>query len=85
MHYLYLLQSEVDQTVYIGFTEDLKRRLEEHNTGKTKSIKHKIPYKLKYYEAYCSKTDAIKRELELKNNSYQKEQLIKRLAETLKK
>ena len=83
MYYVYLLQSKKDNTTYIGYTSDLKKRLTEHNQGKTKSIKHKIPYGLIYYEAYFNKTDARKRELELKNNSYKKEQLFKQMANSL--
>jgi putative endonuclease len=79
MWFVYLLQSKKDGTYYIGYTEDIKRRLLEHNQGKTKSISHKIPYKLIYCEIYCNKTIAIKRELELKNNSFKKKGLLDRL------
>ncbi len=78
MFYVYLLQSLKDSTYYIGYTSDLRKRFEEHNSGKTKSIKHKIPLKLVYYEAYLDKTMAIKREFELKHSAYKKEELIKR-------
>lgn len=83
MYYTYVLKSKVDGFTYIGYTEDLKERIKEHNSGKTKSIKHRIPFEIVYYEAYRSKTDARKREIELKNNSYQKEQLMKRIANSL--
>jgi putative endonuclease len=84
MYYVYLLKSRVDEFTYIGYTSDLKKRLKEHNQGKTKSIEHRIPFDLIYYEAYKNKTDARKRELELKNKGYSKEQLIKRLEDSLK-
>jgi putative endonuclease len=84
MYYTYVLKSKVDEGLYIGSTEDLRKRLGEHNEGKTKSIKHRIPFKLIYYEAYENKTDARKRELELKNKGYFKEQLLKRLENSLK-
>ena len=64
MFYVYVTQSQKDKGLYIGFTSDLKKRMKEHNTGKTKSIKHRIPFKLVYYEAYLNKTDARKREIE---------------------
>ena len=83
MYYVYLIQSKLDHSVYIGFTSDLRKRVKDHNQGKTRSIKHKIPYKLIYYEAYLNKTDARKRELELKNNSSKKEILLKRLSNDL--
>ena len=83
MYYVYVLKSEKDYNLYIGYTSDLKNRIKDHNQGKTKSIKHRIPFSLVYYEAYKNKTDARKRELELKNNSYQKEQLIKKIKNSL--
>jgi len=79
MWFVYLLQSKKDHTFYIGYTDNLKRRLKEHNEGRTKSIKHKIPFILKYCEIYCNKTVARKRELELKNNSFKKKELIERI------
>ena len=79
MYYVYLLQSDKDGTTYIGYTEDLRKRFKEHNQGKTRSLKNKLPMKLIYYEAYLTKTDARIRELELKNNSQQKEQLLRRV------
>jgi putative endonuclease len=78
MWFVYLIQSSIDRTFYIGYTENLKKRIIEHNQGKTKSIKNKIPYKLIYFEAYSNKTLARKRELELKNNSYRKKELLDR-------
>jgi len=81
MFYVYVLQSEKDKTTYVGFTDDLRKRLNEHNQGKTKSIKHKLPLILIYYESYQTKYLARKRELELKNNSFKKEELYKRIFE----
>ncbi len=79
MYYVYLIISLKDNTTYIGYTSDLIKRLKEHNQGKTKSIKHKTPFKLIYYEAYINKTTARKREIELKKNSFKKETLLKRV------
>ncbi len=81
MFYVYILKSKLKDYHYIGSTEDLKKRLSEHNQGKTKSIKHFIPFELKYYEAYGSKTLARKREIELKRNSFKKRELLERIAE----
>ncbi|PIR78122.1 MAG: hypothetical protein COU28_03430, partial [Candidatus Magasanikbacteria bacterium CG10_big_fil_rev_8_21_14_0_10_36_16] len=71
--------SLTDNFTYIGSTEDLKKRFKEHNSGKTKSIKHRLPFKLVYYEAYETKYLARKREIELKKNSSKKEELFKRI------
>jgi len=79
MFFVYVLRSLKDGTTYIGCCEDLSVRIKQHNQGKTKSIKHKLPMELVYYEAYLTKTSAIKREIELKKNSFAKEQLFKRI------
>ncbi len=80
-YYVYLIQSLKDSTYYIGYSDNLNQRLKEHNQGKTKSIKHKIPFKLIYFEGYLNKTIARKREIKLKKNSFEKEKLLKRLQE----
>lgn len=67
MYYVYLLQSQTDQGWYIGYTSDLRRRIQEHNRGDTKSITHRKPFTLIYYEAYLHKMDAIGRERFLKS------------------
>ena len=79
MFYVYVLKSTVKEYHYIGSTEDLRRRVAEHNSGKTKSIKHLIPFRLVYYEAYTKKTLARKREIELKRNSYKKQEMLGRI------
>ena len=79
MYYVYVIQSEKDRSTYIGYTSDLNKRLKEHNQGKTRSIKSKIPYRLVYFEDFDAKTEAIKRELRLKKNSFAKEQLYKKI------
>ncbi len=49
-------------------TSDLKKRFKEHNDKENKSTRYGIPWKLVYYEAYFDKTDATKRELQLKSH-----------------
>ena len=58
MYYVYVLESLKDNKLYIGYTNDLKKRLEQHNTGKSFSTKGRRPFKLVYYEAYSTKEDA---------------------------
>jgi len=70
MYFLYILQSTIDFGYYIGITDNVDKRLKEHNSGKTKSIKHRILFILKYTENYVIKSEARKRELQLKR-SYQ--------------
>jgi len=62
MYYTYVLESTKDQKLYIGWTNDLKKRLEKHNSGKVPSTELRKPLKLIYYEACLSKEAAIKRE-----------------------
>ena len=83
MFYLYVLKSFVDNKLYIGSTNDLKRRFKEHNTGQSKSTKPRAPFELIYYEAYKSKKDALTRERKLKQfkNSYS--ELKKRIENSL--
>jgi len=69
MYYVYVLKSEQDSSIYIGYTNDLKRRLVEHNAGENTSTKHKSPYELVYYESYKSRADARYRESNLKRFS----------------
>ncbi len=78
-YYVYVLQSTVDDNTYIGYTDNLKERLKSHNSGKTKSIKHKLPMQLVYCEFYRGKTLAIKREIFLKKNSAAKAELFGRI------
>jgi putative endonuclease len=47
---VYLLQSELDGTNYVGMTENLLRRIEEHNQGKSKFTAGHRPWKLVYSE-----------------------------------
>ena len=62
MFYTYVLLSEKDESFYVGFTEDLRARLEKHSSGKVKSTASRRPLKLVYYEACLHERDAIKRE-----------------------
>lgn len=75
MFYVYILQSKVDQSFYIGFTTDLDRRLSEHNAGKSRYTSKKRPWEMVYTESYSSKVEALKREKFLKsqkNSSFYK-------------
>ena len=67
MHYIYVLISKKDGKFYTGSTNDLKRRLDEHNAGKVESTKRRKPLKLIYYEACIDEKDARKREKYLKS------------------
>lgn len=66
MFYVYLLRSKKDKELYIGYTNDLRRRFEEHNSGMNRSTKSRRPFELIYYEAYKFQGDAKRREENLK-------------------
>ena len=66
MYYVYTFLSLKDNNLYTGFTDNLKRRIEEHNRGEEPSTKHRRPFKLIYYEVCIDKKDAIARERYLK-------------------
>jgi len=66
MYYVYVLQSLKDKQFYVGYTDDLKNRLREHNSGRIVSTKDRRPLRLVYYEACLNQQDATKREKYLK-------------------
>ena len=74
----YVLRSEIDKEFYVGFTTNLKKRIEEHNLGKVRSTKARKPLKIIYYEVCYNRADAIHRERYLKS-SYGKRYIKNRL------
>ena len=66
MHYVYILQSQIDGTYYIGSTQDIDARLERHNQGRSNYTKSKRPWKLVYYEEHSDRSSAVKREKQIK-------------------
>jgi putative endonuclease len=67
MHYIYILLLNNNQ-IYTGSTENLKRRLKEHNEGKVSSTAKRRPLRLIHYEVYFLKQDAVRREKFLKTS-----------------
>jgi len=67
MFYVYVLQSESDDGLYIGFSTDLRRRLKEHRAGESFATAYRGPWRLIYYEAYLEEADALGRERFLKS------------------
>ncbi|MBM2820908.1 MAG: hypothetical protein HW405_668 [Candidatus Berkelbacteria bacterium] len=66
MYYVYILRSLKDGKHYIGSTDNLERRINEHNAGKTMSLKRRLPLKIIYQEEYFTRIEAIKREKNIK-------------------
>ena len=76
MFYNYILQSIKNKNLYVGYTKDLKKRIQEHNQGLNQSTKIYRPWKLIYYEACLNEEDAKRREHYLKTSQGQR--LLKR-------
>ena len=74
MYYVYLLKDQTKGEIYVGYSEDLRRRLKEHT--------HKNP-ELIYYEAYKSEKDARRREVKLKKHGQTKRRLKERIHDSL--
>ncbi|HPN54566.1 MAG TPA: GIY-YIG nuclease family protein [Candidatus Moranbacteria bacterium] len=72
MFYIYVLESLKNKKLYFGYTKDLKKRIEEHNSGENFSTKPYAPWKLIYYEACLEKDDATRRENYLKTTQGKK-------------
>jgi putative endonuclease len=66
--YVYILHNKVKNFIYIGYSENIKQRIEEHNSGYSKSTKPYLPLELIHYEAYKNMKDAKRREMYLKTN-----------------
>jgi putative endonuclease len=63
---VYILESELDQSFYIGYSSNLEQRLQYHNAGRSRYTSKKMPWKLVYSETFESRSDALKREKFLK-------------------
>jgi putative endonuclease len=62
MFYTYVLRSVLDNNLYIGYTDDLTKRIQAHDKGLVQATKNRRPLKLVYYEACDSKEKALLRE-----------------------
>lgn len=67
MFYVYILRSINTGRFYVGHSNDLERRLKEHNLGKTRSTKAYAPWKIVYTEQFSTKEEAYRRELDIKS------------------
>ncbi|MGD0625670.1 MAG: GIY-YIG nuclease family protein [Thermodesulfobacteriota bacterium] len=68
MYYVYVLKSQVDGKMYIGYTKNLRNRLCEHQDGEVMSTRPRRPLELIFYEGYKSMEDAKRRERYLKTS-----------------
>ena len=83
MYFVYIIKSRKSGKFYIGCTNNLRRRIQEHNQGRSPATKPYIPWQIRYYEAYSSKKEAEQREHNLKLRSNAWNQLKARIKESL--
>ena len=81
MYYVYLITD--GKRVYTGFSADLRKRIEAHNQDKGKrNFTKGRTWKLIYYEAFYSRTDALKRERQLKRSAQARRWLRERITDS---
>jgi len=68
MYYVYVLKSQMDGNLYIGYTTNLKNRLQKHQNGEVLSTSPRRPFELIFYEGYKNMEDAKRREGHLKTS-----------------
>jgi putative endonuclease len=69
MFYTYILKSKVDESYYIGFTEDLKNRLKIHNQKRSRYSSSRAPFEIAWYAAFTDKKKSVEFEKYLKSSS----------------
>ena len=67
-YYVYILENKTKNYLYVGYTTNLQKRFEHHNSTSARATKPYQPLDLIHYEAYRSMVDAKRRELYLKTN-----------------
>jgi len=87
MYYVYVLKNEETKELYYGYTNNLKRRLKEHNPAlisqRRPLEKINAGWRLIYYEAYTSELDAREREKKLKHYGQSRKHLVNRIKRSL--
>jgi len=66
-YFVYIIKSKKDNRYYIGSTSDVEARVNYHNSGRQRSTKNRTPFVLIYKEGYTTKTEALKREKQIKS------------------
>jgi len=78
MYFVYLLQSKRDGNCYIGQTDNVEVRLKEHNSGRVKSTRNRIPFILLGCEEYATRNEARWREYSLKKSAWQRKKFFEK-------
>ena len=71
-YHVYILQSDTDGSYYVGSTQDIDERLLRHNEGRSKYTKSRRPWALVHTEKFPSRSEAVKRENQIKSRKSRK-------------
>ena len=74
---VYIIKSEIKKWYYVGSTNRLSERLVEYNSGKVKSTKHYVPFKIVFTKDFVEEKDARSYERMLKDKRIEKENIIR--------
>ena len=69
MYYVYIIYSATADVYYKGYTQDYLKRVEEHNLNKSRYTSNKGPWVLVFVQQFDNKSDALKREKQLKRQN----------------
>ncbi|MFA7653957.1 MAG: GIY-YIG nuclease family protein [Candidatus Magasanikbacteria bacterium] len=75
--FVYILQSEKNGSYYVGSTINLEKRIFEHNTGQTKSLKYLLPLKLVFFQKFGD--IGLARALEYKIKNFKSRKIIEQI------
>jgi len=76
MFFVYVIKSKIRNYIYVGLTSDLENRISQHNSGSEVTTKPYKPFELLHFEKYITRSEARKREKQLKSG-YGKEWIKK--------
>jgi putative endonuclease len=77
LYHVYILQSQTTGRYYIGQSIDVRARIAYHNANYSLSLKNRGPWKLVYTEQYASRSEAVRRERQIK--SWKDRRMIEKL------
>lgn len=78
-YYFYLLKSLKDNKFYSGATNNLQRRFKEHNLGKSKATKNRLPFELIYSQEFETKHEAFAFEWKFKHTKETRFKILKKI------
>ncbi len=83
MHYVYISKSKISDQLYIGYTQNIVKRLNEHNAGESYHTKKYMPWELVYFEGYADGAEAQNREKKIKQFGKVYSQLKRRIRRSI--